>query len=362
MWYIIRHMLPDGTENSPSEPLFVRNANLPPIRGSAFPKPSSVARNWYHKDHLGTPRLVTDESGNIVSQHDYEPFGVELTRVDPAAANNPNTHRFTGHERDNETGLDYMMARYFMSRDARFTSIDPSPGNLQNPQSQNRYNYTLNNPMKYVDPTGKLGVEFTAQGQYMTTGERGSGSSIKGARLAAGSAAFNQLAGMMKTEFQGQNATGKTATVTVTTGQAEVAPPTKEADKTGEGKWGDVPSQAEGQAMVDKEVEAINDYAENEKLATLPHVRYNPATDKPYNGKTVPDDPTLPGAESTKYIVRYVEVTGSNWEGPDLGKTPLSNLRLVLIHEWMHVMVLAEQTPLPSYDPGYFYNKIYNKP
>jgi RHS repeat-associated protein len=52
--------------------------------------------------------------------------------------------------------LNYMGARHFASFDARFLSVDPSPGNLENPQSQNRYNYTLNNPLKFVDPSGKM--------------------------------------------------------------------------------------------------------------------------------------------------------------------------------------------------------------
>jgi len=41
--------------------------------------------------------------------------------------------------------------------------VDPSPGNLQNPQSQNRYNYTLNNPLKFVDPSGKSALSKMAR-------------------------------------------------------------------------------------------------------------------------------------------------------------------------------------------------------
>ena len=60
-------------------------------------------------------------------------------------------------ERDVETGLDYFGARYYASTQGRFTSTDPSRRSIQatNPQTWNRYNYTLNNPLRYVDENGK---------------------------------------------------------------------------------------------------------------------------------------------------------------------------------------------------------------
>jgi RHS repeat-associated protein len=64
--------------------------------------------------------------------------------------------KFTGKERDAETGLDYFGARYFSAAQGRFTSPDPllNSGRPEIPQSWNRYSYTLNNPLKYVDPDG----------------------------------------------------------------------------------------------------------------------------------------------------------------------------------------------------------------
>jgi RHS repeat-associated protein len=66
--------------------------------------------------------------------------------------------RSTGKERDAETGLDYFGARYFSGAHGRFTSVDPSMLSvaLRNPQSWNRYSYTLNNPLRYIDPNGEL--------------------------------------------------------------------------------------------------------------------------------------------------------------------------------------------------------------
>jgi len=60
-----------------------------------------------HTDHLGNVRAITDVYGYMVSTHNYFPFGEEVPWVAPSY----NTHQYTGHERDRETGLDYMMAR-----------------------------------------------------------------------------------------------------------------------------------------------------------------------------------------------------------------------------------------------------------
>ena len=61
---------------------------------------------------------------------------------------------FTGQQRDNETGLDYFIARYYSSTQGRFTSSDPLGGQIVNPQSLNKYVYVRNNPLRLTDPTG----------------------------------------------------------------------------------------------------------------------------------------------------------------------------------------------------------------
>ena len=69
----------------------------------------------------------------------------------------PSTH-FTGKERDSESGLDYFGARYYGSALGRFTSPDPkiiTKQRVMDPQQWNRYSYTRNNPLQFIDPDGK---------------------------------------------------------------------------------------------------------------------------------------------------------------------------------------------------------------
>lgn len=126
-----------------------------------------VAVQWLVNDQLGTPRMVIDESGSLsgLKRHDYLPFGEEIGAVVGGRTTGQGysqldgvRQKFTGYERDNESGLDYAQARYYASAQGRFTSPDPilSSGKPLQPQSWNRYSYTLNNPLKYVDPLGLI--------------------------------------------------------------------------------------------------------------------------------------------------------------------------------------------------------------
>ena len=112
-------------------------------------------------DHLGSTRAVTDASGTVKQRIDYLPFGEELgtgigvrTAAMGYGVSDELRQKFTGYERDNESGLDFAQARYFGSFFGRFTSPDPFGGKILDPQSLNRYTYTLNNPFRYTDPTG----------------------------------------------------------------------------------------------------------------------------------------------------------------------------------------------------------------
>src|SRR5207244_9774370 len=77
----------------------------------------------------------------------------------------PTANKFTGKERDSESGLDNFGARYFGSAMGRFVTPDSTGySSLANPQAWNLYAYTLNNPLKYNDPSGHT-VECTTNAQ-----------------------------------------------------------------------------------------------------------------------------------------------------------------------------------------------------
>jgi len=92
--------------------------------------------HWLVSDQLGTPRMILDLSGSLstISRHDYLPFGEELyAGVDGRLTTQGYTgdnvrQKYTQKERDNETGLDYFLARYYSSTGGRFASPDEFAG------------------------------------------------------------------------------------------------------------------------------------------------------------------------------------------------------------------------------------------
>lgn len=117
--------------------------------------PTNGGRKVAMLDHLGTPRLIRSAAFGTVVDHHYLPFGEE-----EAGGSDAERMKFTGHERDANdpagTGddLDYMHARFYNPLLGRFTNLDSARGNPKRPQSWNRYAYTLNNPLRFVDPNG----------------------------------------------------------------------------------------------------------------------------------------------------------------------------------------------------------------
>lgn len=143
--------------------------------------PGTATRRFLTSDTLGSTRLVTDSTGVVKERRDYHPFGEEIPASTVFGSRNNVTdggvttyneaplvnQRFTGKERDAETGLDYFEARYMASVQGRFTSPDPllESGNPKNPQSWNRYAYTFNNPFRFVDPNGLCSAPVVKPGE-----------------------------------------------------------------------------------------------------------------------------------------------------------------------------------------------------
>jgi RHS repeat-associated protein len=145
--------------------------------------PQNNGISYLTTDHLGSTRVVSgkDANGNAIvkARYDYLPFGEEvptnLGGRDNAGYVADNTRqKFTGHERDPETKLDFAQARYCSSTTGRFMTPDaPFADQWENdPQSWNLYIYIRNNPLIYTDPSGLWKKVHTDQGIYYEAEEK----------------------------------------------------------------------------------------------------------------------------------------------------------------------------------------------
>jgi RHS repeat-associated protein len=132
----------------------------------------------YYSDHLGSAQLITDYKGDEYERLEYTPYGELWIEKASAASALDVAYRFTGKERDKETGLYYYGARYLDPRDSRWLSVDPAlgeyvpeapvddeakkrngklpgMGGVFNTVNLHVYHYAGNNPVKLVDPDGR---------------------------------------------------------------------------------------------------------------------------------------------------------------------------------------------------------------
>ena len=142
------------------------------VGGSASTVTTKVS--YVHNDHLGTPQVMTDESGNVVWRAVYDPFG--NAAVEPLSTRSLNA-RFPGQYLDQETGLHYNYYRYYDPVTGRYLTSDPRGILLDfsDPQRQmaammgvsipankglgylnHSYNYVDSNPANRFDPTGEI--------------------------------------------------------------------------------------------------------------------------------------------------------------------------------------------------------------
>ncbi len=117
-------------------------------------------------DHLGSPRVITDDNGQIITRRDFLPFGEDINpgiggRTGNGgqgylSANDKLRQKFTGYQKDTETSLDFAEARMYENRIGRFTAVDPliASGRSSEPQTFNRYVYVGNSPLVVTDPAG----------------------------------------------------------------------------------------------------------------------------------------------------------------------------------------------------------------
>ncbi|ACE06707.1 hypothetical protein Aasi_1414 [Candidatus Amoebophilus asiaticus 5a2] len=107
-------------------------------------------------NHLGSAALELDDSAQVISYEEYHPYGTTAYQANNAAIKAAaKRYRYTGMERDEETGLEYHSARYYVPWLGRWCSADP----IGIGDGVNVYRYVGNNPVNLHDPTGALEFE-----------------------------------------------------------------------------------------------------------------------------------------------------------------------------------------------------------
>ena len=123
-------------------------------------------------DALGSTDVIVNASGEVEQQMAFDPWGQRLnvggTSNQDIAVNSITNKGYTGHEMDDEVGLTNMNARIYDPVLGRFLSADPVLPDASDLQAFNRYAYVINNPLKYVDPTGNSALPACCivEGQY----------------------------------------------------------------------------------------------------------------------------------------------------------------------------------------------------
>ncbi|WP_414284232.1 HNH/ENDO VII family nuclease [Streptococcus infantis] len=100
------------------------------------------------------------KDGQAVASSSYNLYGARKTSTDTTG----NPFAYNGESRD-DTGLDYLRARYYDSQGGTFLTEDSYPGEVTDPLSQNRYSYVQNNPVNYTDPSGHRMVWMGGEGE-----------------------------------------------------------------------------------------------------------------------------------------------------------------------------------------------------
>lgn len=102
-------------------------------------------------DNLGSTSMELSEIAGVITYEEYSPYGCTSFHATNSTVDlGAKRYRYTGKERDSETGLYYHQARYYASWLGRWTSPDPSGHG----DDLNRYGFVGANPINYRDPSG----------------------------------------------------------------------------------------------------------------------------------------------------------------------------------------------------------------
>lgn len=113
------------------------------------PAPQRLIR-YQFGNHLGSAGLELDDQAQVISYEESTPYGSTAYQAVRSQTETPKRYRYTGKERDEETGLHYLQARYYAAWLGRWTACDP----LGLVDGINLYVYARSNPILLVDAKG----------------------------------------------------------------------------------------------------------------------------------------------------------------------------------------------------------------
>ena len=109
---------------------------------------------YYHPDHLGSSSYITDANGEVTQHVEYFAFGE--TFLEEHSNTEATPYLYNGKELDEETGLYYYGARYYDAKTSVWQSVDPL---AEKYPSISPYAYVANNPIRFIDPDGRMAVD-----------------------------------------------------------------------------------------------------------------------------------------------------------------------------------------------------------
>jgi RHS repeat-associated protein len=131
-------------------------------RPDGSPVKAQTLFRYQYNSHLGSACLELDGNAAIISYEEFHPYGTSAYRLMASRVEAPpKRYRYTGMERDEESGLSYHAARYYMPGPARWASPDPT--GIQ--AGLNAYVYAGAAPVSFVDRTGQ---QKTSEADHLT--------------------------------------------------------------------------------------------------------------------------------------------------------------------------------------------------
>ncbi|MDQ1499102.1 MAG: hypothetical protein QOI86_2442, partial [Actinomycetota bacterium] len=129
-------LLVDGTTN------YIYGPNGLPLE-----QVSSGTVTYYHHDQLGSTRALTNSAGAVIATYTYDPYG----KLTASTGTGTNPFGYAGQYTDQETGFQYLRARYYDPATGQFLVRDPLEATTRAP-----YSYVADDPLNGVDPTGEV--------------------------------------------------------------------------------------------------------------------------------------------------------------------------------------------------------------